>query len=402
MLGQKWWKSLRFGTSHALASQHIAPASTLVLSGASPEYALFLAEQQIQLIIMDQESIALPQIIQQLQQSWARQCHDRQLFIVYCYPFSHECFLYHAPEDYLGGTELKFLQQLLLRKSIQADQNQIIQQAIPYSDQLFSAKMIAKNHNRFIWRIYLTETAQFDQHSFEPVDRCLTLGLQQWLNIYDRQQAVLEQERREFAAELHDSIAQVLGFLRLKSAQLHQSCKSNPQYHALLECTHELANYTHYAYQQTRDLITASRLIHQDLDFSSALKKIIDEFSRQSAIDFELDNRVPHLNITAKQSIQLIYIIRESLSNIVRHSQATHARIYIEQQKQGDLKIYIHDDGIGMALKNKRSDSFGLEIMQERAERIGASLKIMPRHPHGTTVLVQLDACPPKEKTDAI
>ncbi|OEY96988.1 hypothetical protein BJI46_11380 [Acinetobacter qingfengensis] len=364
--------------------------------------ALFLSQQQIQLITMDHDWLSLPQIIQNLQQSWIKKAHLPQLFIVCCYPFSHECVLYHAPDQYLGRPELKRLQQLLLKKSIQADQQEITQ-SILHCKQSFTACLIAKNHNRLIWRVYLYDDMPVQTQScLEYTDQCLQQGLQQWLTIYDKQQVTLEQERRDFAAELHDSIAQILGFLRLKSAQLHQTCKNQQNYHDLLEPSHELANYTHYAYQQTRDLITASRLIHQDLDFSNSLKNIIAEFSRQSAIDFELDNRLGHLNITAKQSMQLIYIIRESLSNIVRHSQATHARIFIEKSSSEIVNIDIHDNGIGIQLHQKRSDSFGLEIMQERAERIGAILNIKNNNPHGTTISIQLNTLTIKDTSHEI
>lgn len=353
---------------------------------------LFLAEQQIEMITMDQDSSTLPTIIERMQQNWADHLTDLQLGIIYCFPFSHECFLYHSSEQYPGKPTFTFLQQFLLRKSIQADEQEIIQYPVPCSEQFFSAKLIAKNHNRLIWRIYMTRSRElYPCQKLQDTDQSLSSALQYWLNLHDTQQYIIEKERREFAAELHDSIAQILGFLRLKSAQLHQTCKNDTKYHDLLECSHELANYTHYAYQQTRDLITASRLIHQELDFSVALKKIIDEFSTQSAIDFELDNRVSHFNISAKHSMQLVYIIRESLSNIVRHSQATSARIHVDKQQE-KLSIYIDDNGIGIHPENRRSDSFGLEIMHERAERIGAELRIIPNHPQGTTVVIQLDS----------
>lgn len=96
--------------------------------------------------------------------------------------------------------------------------------------------------------------------------------------------------------------------------------------------------------------------------------------------------------MTAKQAVQLLYIIRESLSNIVRHSHASVAQIRLEYLSSGELQICITDDGRGLDLNQKRSDSFGLEIMRERAERIGAELSFGANLPQGTCVLLKLDS----------
>ncbi|WP_228128867.1 sensor histidine kinase [Acinetobacter indicus] len=201
-------------------------------------------------------------------------------------------------------------------------------------------------------------------------------------------QDILQQERRAFSADLHDSIAQILGYLRLTSAQLYQQCKQ-PAYQELIEQVEDISNYTHYAYQQVRELITASRLA-QELDFIKALKKVIQEFEQQSSIVFELDHRAHHINIQPRHSVQVLYIIRESLSNIVRHSHASYARIYLHVEEQ-KLQVRISDNGQGIDLHRKRKDSFGLDIMQERAERIGAILKIYPEQPQGTCVELTLN-----------
>ena len=140
-----------------------------------------------------------------------------------------------------------------------------------------------------------------------------------------------------------------------------------------------------------RELITDSRLTYQELDFFTALKKIIAEFEHQSSVAFELDNRVPQLKVSARQSVQLLYIIRESLSNVVRHAHASTAVISVKRNFTQQLHIQITDNGRGIQAGRKRPDSFGLEIMQERAERIGAVLSIRPNQPCGTCVELILD-----------
>ncbi|SPL71062.1 sensor histidine kinase [Acinetobacter stercoris] len=357
------------------------------------QFDLFRTHLQLQLAQMENASEALPIFLQHLQQQLSQffQTYQGQYSLVFCYPFTQECFIYHAQTQHMLRYDIEVIQQTLRNDSAHVTQtNRAEKRQIDILS--YQAKLLLTGHDLMIWRLYkIHSPIELPSHYMQLLDQSLEQGLQIWLQQQDKLHSILLEERKEVAAELHDSIAQILGFLRIKSAQLHKQCKDNTEYAALLDTSSELASYTHYAYQQTRELITASRLAYQELDFSSALKKVIQEFEHQSSISFELDNRIPQFKVNAKQAVQLLYIIRESLSNIVRHSHASAAQIRLESLASGGLQICISDDGRGLDLSQKRSDSFGLEIMCERAERIGAELTFGPNLPHGTCVLLKLD-----------
>ncbi len=163
----------------------------------------------------------------------------------------------------------------------------------------------------------------------------------------------------------------------------------NPEYEALQSMTEDLAIQTQNAYRQTRELITSSRLAMQSDNLAQAIVNSITEFEQQSAIVFELDNRIPAKLLDAKESTQVLYIVRESLCNIVRHSHASHARVIL-RQRQESLQILIEDNGSGIDADAARPDSFGQQIMQERAKRIGGRLTISNRPQGGTRVELSL------------
>lgn len=342
-------------------------------------YALSMTHQLSQ---MENLHVQLPQLLEQLK-VYSNLALPACALVI-CYPFSQECFIYHAINNGLKRIEIQKIQHALLPISSQNDLK--LGLVLPLDEN--EAKLLFIGQDYVVWRLYFDAKNQHHHEILNLVDDAFAQGFEE----RDRQrrhiQCVLQEERKAFSADLHDSIAQILGFLRLKSAQLHQQCKQTP-YLELQPHTEEIANYTHYAYQQVRELITASRLAYQELDFISTLKKVIQEFEQQSSIVFELDHRVHRLNLAPKQSVQVLYIIRESLSNIVRHSHAHSAWVMIDQQQQ-TLCIQIKDDGQGIRRELKRKDSFGLDIMQERAERIGAQLKITPRVPQGTCVELKL------------
>lgn len=215
-------------------------------------------------------------------------------------------------------------------------------------------------------------------------ERKLELALATWYQQQARINQALRAERALYAAQVHDSIAQVLGYLRIKSTQLDKLCEQTP-YLGIKAFTEDLSVHIHQAYRQTRELITTSRLSMQGNSLGDSLKKAIAEFEQQSAIVFELDNRLHGNLLMPQQDLHLLYIVRESLSNIVRHSHAQHAHVGVYVEANNTLRLCIEDDGCGIDLSRARIDSFGLQIMRERAQRIGASLSIEAR-PEGGTI----------------
>jgi signal transduction histidine kinase len=310
-----------------------------------------------------------------------------EVVFVICHPFTQECFIYHASENLIDSKLIKKIQTFLLPMSSEVIEIDFLEEL--EIDQ-HAAKLLLVGQDSLAWRICLNRKNIGSNNKFllNILDDNIKKGFEERNKQKKYIQEVLQQESKIFSADLHDNIAQILGFLRLKSGDLYQQSKAGkyPEFSNQIE---EISSYTHYAYQQVRELITASRLAYQELDFIVALKKAIQEFENHSGIAFELDYRFRNINIKTQQSVQVLYIIRESLSNIVRHAHASYAKISLEILNS-HLHVCIADDGNGISLELKRVDSFGLEIMRERAERIGATLAIYALEPKGTCVDLKL------------
>jgi len=78
-------------------------------------------------------------------------------------------------------------------------------------------------------------------------------------------------------------------------------------------------------------------------------------------------------------------IAQESLSNIGKHSRAARATVSVTDDADV-VQITVQDDGQGFELDQARPESFGLNIMRERAEDIGAALAIESAPRAGTTI----------------
>jgi signal transduction histidine kinase len=214
----------------------------------------------------------------------------------------------------------------------------------------------------------------------------LSRGFIAWQQHQTSIEKAISSERQAHAAELHDSMAQVLGYMRMRTAKLATLCEES-RYQPLKGLADDLSIQAHSAYRQTRELIVNSRLSMQGCTLKEAIYQSVQEFEERSGIVFEVDNRTLNAtNITSPDDLQILYIVREALSNIVRHSRASHARVMLIPDKNRCIVIKIQDNGTGISIKEGRPDSFGLKIMQERAHRIKAQLDILPRQGNGTSV----------------
>jgi len=286
----------------------------------------------------------------------------------------------------------------LSNKQVDHDQEHF---SLPRCNGDFYSHKVPIECNKKVWLVLffhhkmpsLTRIQHYSSHTFHAISRGLNAFFSRQAQV---EQAVLN-ERTSQAAELHDSMAQILGYLRLKTSQLVSHCQTSHHQAkkdtVLQALSKDIAYQTHSAYRSTRELISTSRLSTQNKTLPECIHDAIAEFEQQSNVVFELDNRMMATNIassreTKEQEAQLQFIVREALSNIARHSHATHARVQLHSNGH-DSTITIEDNGNGIKEENKRHDSFGLHIMQERAQKINAFFCIKERIPHGTIIEIK-------------
>lgn len=312
-----------------------------------------------------------------------------ELLVLFSNPSTSETFMHHGLDQ---APSAKLMQSLhhLFTVGKAPDTNEMIR----VDGLTIAPSRLFDHENMTVWSLFLFRDAAPSAKQLKwktsSIENTLYKGLQAWYHSESKLKKALESERAMYAAELHDSLAQVLGYLRLKSLKLDKLCQQD-EFSSLKPITEDLASYTQCAYHQTRELITSSRLTMQSDNLSQGVINSIKEFEHQSAIVFELDNRLPLNMLSPQQSMQMLYIVRESLSNIVRHSHATHARVVLLLKTSSLIHIHIEDNGTGIDPEAARSDSFGLQIMKERADRIGATLMMNNRPEGGTRVDLSLD-----------
>ncbi len=199
---------------------------------------------------------------------------------------------------------------------------------------------------------------------------------------------IKEGERKRIAREIHDDLGQNLLALRIDADMLANRTRSG---HSRL---HERACATLVHIDATiksvRQIINDLRPNVLDLGLSAAVEWQIAEFRRRTGIECELVDEPNDVMLDEQAATAFFRILQESLSNIVRHAQATSVRVVLRTYNQ-TLAMTVTDNGIGLGAAGPRKvGSFGLVGIEERIGILGGHFSIESRDGEGTTVSVSV------------
>jgi signal transduction histidine kinase len=199
------------------------------------------------------------------------------------------------------------------------------------------------------------------------------------------------QERLRIAHEMHDGLAQVLGYVNTK-VQAANAYLSRGKSEEASTQLHELAVAARNAYGDVRESIVDLRTLpNPQQSFAEVMKDYVERWKEQTGISTQLtiDGDIA---VDPGAELQLVRIIQESLANVRKHAKATTAKVDV-RRSDGQLIVTIADDGVGFnPARTGKSDfpRFGLSTMQERAVAIGGTLYIDTSPGRGTTVRLEV------------
>ncbi len=211
-----------------------------------------------------------------------------------------------------------------------------------------------------------------------------------------RELAVVD-ERERIARELHDGIAQVLGYVNTKSQAVDGFLEAGRVDEARAQIG-ELGAAARAVYIDVRETILGLRgPIEPGQGLGSALAAHARRAAEASrfALELAIDPAAASLRLDPDAEAHLYRIVQEALTNVRKHSAAHRVRLAVSVHG-GRLVVEIEDDGRGIGERAWDSrgtgplPGYGLRSMRERADRIGASLEIRNRAGGGTVIRVGL------------
>lgn len=261
--------------------------------------------------------------------------------------------------------------------------------------------------------------APWEQRLLTSVAAHLATACKLQARVQEGRRLVLHEERSSLARELHDSLAQSLSYLKIQAARLgvalgaasaarplpteaggtaagagsmgrdaHQDSALDPARDPaviLAEMRSGLAS----AYRQLRELLGTFRLRIDGSGLAGALTATVQEYRDRGDLDIGLTDQLPLDLLSANEEVHVLQIVREALSNVVRHARASHATVQLQRTDDGAVAVVISDDGIGLGRAPPGRGHYGLMIMRERAVHLGGTLAIGPDPVAGTRVCLR-------------
>jgi len=200
------------------------------------------------------------------------------------------------------------------------------------------------------------------------------------------------EEKIHFGRDLHDGLIQSLYAVGLTLESAKPLLQSNPveAEQRLDQCLAQLNN----AIRGVRDYITGlapDKL--RRINFTRAVELILAELRgvRKVTLSATIDEDATGA-LTPAQNTELLQIVREAISNSLRHGEATELTVRLHRNDR-EIGLLVQDNGGGFS-PVEGGGGFGLGNMQARAEQLHATLRIDSQPNTGTRVIVTLPLTP--------
>jgi signal transduction histidine kinase len=214
----------------------------------------------------------------------------------------------------------------------------------------------------------------------------LQLSHQKLRRLADHAYQIKEMERKRIAREIHDDLGQSLLALRIEAELLAGRTQGT---HSHL---HKRARATLLQIDTTiksvRQIINDLRPTVLDLGLSAAVEWQVNQFQRRTGIQCDILDDHGEIMLSDHCATAFFRILQESLTNIVRHANAT--RVKVELRLNGGwLSLTVRDNGCGLPPGGRNKyGSFGLVGIEERIVILGGTCAVFSEPDGGTTVTV--------------
>lgn len=191
---------------------------------------------------------------------------------------------------------------------------------------------------------------------------------------------IVFEERQRIARDLHDTLGQKLSMIGLKS-DLAMRLIDRDTDKAKIELK-EIRQTASIALKEVRELVANMRTTRFE-DEMLRVSQILDA----AEMEFVFDGDIDSLKVPPLVENVLSMCVKEAVTNIVKHSEATKCEIAFHQNFK-EIYLVVRDDGVGISQKQAFKEGNGLRGMQERLEFINGSFKL--ESDKGTTLTITI------------
>ncbi len=217
----------------------------------------------------------------------------------------------------------------------------------------------------------------------------VVLAIQHGLMTSQLQSLSITEERARIARDMHDGLAQVLGYLNLE-VQALEALRKQGKFRKQATELRKMREAINQANADVRENILSLRTtLSSEKGLVSAIGEYLEEFSIQTEIKTIFSDEMngePALSSIAE--VQLVCILQEALANVRKHARASQVMVLIEKmnlKENGTIHMQITDNGIGFTVQES-NHKFGLKTMKERAASAEGTLEVHSIPGKGATI----------------
>ena len=197
---------------------------------------------------------------------------------------------------------------------------------------------------------------------------------------------IQEEERQHLSQELHDEFGQSLTAIKVMVVTAaHKKSDTQKITSSIIEICDHLVTVVRSMMKQLHPLILT------ELGLKATLEDLLHHWqARNASLVFTLHYDDAVDQIDQPIMIQIFRVIQESLTNIIRHAEASQVSISLQINPASDtLILSIIDDGLGCDL-DQLTSGFGLLGMEERIKLLGGDFKIQSQINNGMQIRAQV------------
>jgi signal transduction histidine kinase len=189
---------------------------------------------------------------------------------------------------------------------------------------------------------------------------------------------------RRLERDIHDGPQQRLVRLAMELGRAQHHFDSKPE--AVREMLADAVAQTQEALEELRAL---SRGIAPPILVDRGLREALTALAARSVVPVELDAGPLDGRLDAAVETPAYFVIAEALTNVAKHSQASHCAIRL-RHGDGTLRVWVTDDGAGGAALDK---GHGLRGLDDRLHAAGGRLRVTSPRGGPTTIAAELPCC---------
>lgn len=251
-----------------------------------------------------------------------------------------------------------------------------------------------------IFAIYHREPGLPDETTLEMLSRATHVARivlegrrldEQLRALHARIEAAREDERSGIARAIHDDLGQAMTALKMDVAWVARRVEGDA---AVKQKLGEMSAMTDDVIVSVRRISAELRPgILDDLGLAATIEWQADEFTTRTGIPCAVTCELGDLRLDRSLATAVYRIFQESLTNVARHAGATQVEVSL-RVAEGNIRLEVADDGVGLSELALRGESLGLVGMRERARRFGGDCVVSHRLPRGTIVTMTVPVPP--------